>query len=52
MIAEAGGTTRELMDSLGHVNIAHAELYSREADQERLARNALDKVVEFRKQGG
>lgn len=52
IIAEAGGTTRELMDSLGHKNIAHAELYSREAEQERLARNAMDKVVQFRKRDG
>jgi integrase len=44
ILAEHGATTRELMDTLGHDSIAHAELYSREADQARLARSAMDKV--------
>ena len=33
MLAEAGATTRELMAILGHDDIAHAELYTRDAEQ-------------------
>lgn len=43
--AEAGASTRELMDVLGHSNIAHAELYSREAAQAVLAKSAMAKVT-------
>ncbi len=46
ILAEEGATTRELMDALGHDAIAHAELYSRAADQERMARSAFDKAKE------
>lgn len=49
MLAESGASTRQLMDTLGHDDIAHAELYSREADQERLARDGMNKVIAFRK---
>lgn len=45
MLAESGATTRQIMDSLGHTDIAHAELYSREAEQERLARDGMAAVV-------
>ena len=45
MLAEGGATTRQLMDTLGHTNIKHAELYSREADQQRLSRDGMGKVV-------
>lgn len=44
MLAEAGATTRQLMETLGHDDIEHAELYSRAAEQERLARDAMAKV--------
>jgi integrase len=44
IIVETGGTTRELMGALGHETLAHAELYSRDAEQEALARAALDKA--------
>lgn len=44
ILAEEGATTRELMDTLGHTSIAHAELYSREADQARMAKSALGKA--------
>lgn len=44
ILAESGATTRELMDALGHDNIAHAELYSREAEQEAMAKSAFKKV--------
>jgi integrase len=48
MLAEQGATTRQLMAVLGHDDIAHAELYSREAEQRRLAKAAIDKLVGLR----
>lgn len=45
MLAEGGATTRQIMDTLGHTNIKHAELYSKDADQQRLSRDGMDKVV-------
>ena len=46
-MAEAGVTTRQAMVILGHDDIAHAELYSREADSVVLAIDAMDKVVKL-----
>ena len=46
-LAEADATTRQLMEVLGHTNIAFAELYSREASQVRLAYEAMDKVTKM-----
>lgn len=54
LMAEGGASTRELMDVLGHDDITHAELYSREAEQVRMARQGLDaalKVVKGGKRG-
>lgn len=45
MLAEGGATTRQIMDTLGHTDIKHAELYSREAEQERMARDGMRAVV-------
>lgn len=45
-LAEADASTRQLMEMLGHSNIAFAELYSREASQLRLAVQAMDKVTQ------
>lgn len=45
MLAEGGATTRQIMDTLGHTDIAHAELYTREAEQEKLAREGMRAVV-------
>lgn len=45
MLAESGATTRQIMDTLGHTDIQHAELYSREAEQELLAREGMNGVV-------
>lgn len=45
MLAEGGATTRQIMDTLGHTDIQHAELYTREADQKRLARAGMQRVV-------
>ena len=44
-LAEAEASTRQLMDVLGHDDIDHAELYSREASQVRLAVQGVDRVV-------
>lgn len=46
-LAEADATTRQLMEVLGHTNIAFAELYSREADQVRMAYGAMDKLTQM-----
>lgn len=46
LMAEAGSSTRQLMETLGHDDIAHAELYSREAEQARLARDGMEKLSE------
>lgn len=50
-LAEHEATTRQLMGMLGHDNIAHAELYSREAEQARLATAAMDKLWNWRRKG-
>lgn len=56
MLAEGGATTREIMDTLGHTDIKHAELYTKSANQERLARAGLQKVTDLheerKKRGG
>lgn len=44
-LAEADASTRQLMETLGHDSISHAELYSREASQMRLAVQAMDKLT-------
>lgn len=45
MLAEAGATTRELMAILGHDDIRHAELYTREAEQRSLASEGMRKLA-------
>lgn len=50
-LAEHAATTRQLMGMLGHDNIAHAELYSRDAEQARLAIDAMDKLRNWRRKG-
>ena len=45
MLAEAGATTREIMAILGHDAIAHAELYTREAEQRDLASEGMRKLA-------
>lgn len=44
-LAEAEASTRQLMEMLDHDNIEHAELYSREAPQIRLAVQGMDRVT-------
>lgn len=48
LLAEGGATTRQIMAILGHTDIAHAELYTREAEQRKLASDGM-KVVRFGK---
>lgn len=50
-LAEHEATTRQLMGVLGHDNIAHAELYSRDAEQVRLAADGMLKLVNWRRKG-
>jgi site-specific recombinase XerC len=45
LLAEHGATTRQLMAILGHDDIAHAELYTREAEQKRLATDGMSKLT-------
>lgn len=49
MLAEGGASTRQIMETLGHDDIKHAELYSREAEQARLAADGINKVVKMRR---
>jgi hypothetical protein len=51
-LAEHGATTREIMDLLGHDSIAHAELYSREAEQRILATAGMEKLMNWRRKPG
>lgn len=46
-LSESDATTRQLMKALGHDDIEHDELYSREASQVRLAVAGMDKVVKL-----
>lgn len=52
MLGEGDATTRQIMEALGHDDIAHAELYSREAEKTRLATQAMDKVVRLKTSRG
>jgi integrase len=50
LLAENCATTREIMAVLGHDCIQHAELYTREAEQRRLAAEGMKKLTAI--QGG
>lgn len=43
-LAEAGASANQIMAVLGHKSLAEAERYTREADQQRLARGAIAKL--------
>jgi integrase len=45
MLAESGATTRQIMAILGHDDITHAELYTREAEQRQLATDGTNKLT-------
>jgi site-specific recombinase XerC len=48
-LAQHGATTRQLMDVLGHDNIQHAALYSKEAEQKLMAVAAMEKLINWRR---
>lgn len=48
-LAQHGATTRQLMDMLGHDNIAHAALYSKDAEQKLMAAAAMAKLANWRR---
>ena len=52
MLAEGGASTRQIMDTLGHDDIEHAELYTRAAEQVRLSTEGMDKVIHLNRRGG
>lgn len=52
LLAEDGASTRQIMSQLGHDDIEHAELYSREAEQARMARDAMTRLAMSRKNRG
>jgi integrase len=45
-LAEAGCTTKQIMSVLGHKSLAEAERYTKEADQIRLATDAMSRLEE------
>jgi len=47
-MAEAGCSSKEIAAILGHKTLAMVELYTKEADQARLAVQAMDKLVQAR----
>lgn len=47
-LAEEGATTRQIMAILGHDDIQHAELYTREAEQKTLAAEGMRKLSKSR----
>lgn len=46
-LAEGGASAREIMAVLGHEDISQAELYTKGAEQRRLARAAMEKLPAF-----
>jgi len=51
MLAEHGATTRQIMSILGHDDITHAELYTREAEQRVLATDGMRRLTNHKKRG-
>jgi integrase len=51
MLAESGATTRQIMAILGHDDINHAELYTREAEQRQLAADGMRKLTDPKRCG-
>lgn len=47
-LAEAGCSAHEIMSILGHQTLAEAERYTRDADQARLAKAAMEKMTNHR----
>lgn len=51
MLAENRSATRQIMAILGHDGINHAELYTRETEQHRLAADGMRKLSEPKRRG-
>jgi integrase len=51
MLAESGATTRQIMSILGHDDIQHAELYTREAEQRQLAADGMRTLTDPKRRG-
>lgn len=49
MLAENDASARQIMDILGHKTLQQAMNYTREADQAKLARSGMGKIVKFRR---
>jgi enterobacteria phage integrase len=49
LLADAGATAHEIMAALGHLTLAEAERYTREADRRRNGRRAIVKLNDHRK---
>lgn len=49
MLAENDATTRQIMSALGHSTMQQATLYTRGADQAKMARDGMTKIVALRK---
>lgn len=45
LLAEHGATTKQIMAILGHDDMAHAQLYTEEAEQKVLASDGMDKMA-------
>lgn len=50
-LAEHEATTRQMMGVLGHDNVEHTELYSREAEQKKMAAAGMLKLLNWRRKG-
>ena len=51
LLAEGGATTRQIMSILGHDDINHAELYTREAEQRQLAADGMRTLTDPKRRG-
>jgi integrase len=48
LLADAGATAHEIMAALGHLTLAEAERYTREADRRRGGRRAIEKLEDHK----
>jgi enterobacteria phage integrase len=48
LLADAGATAHEIMAALGHLTLAEAERYTREADRRRGGRRAIVKLEDHK----
>ncbi|WP_298884961.1 tyrosine-type recombinase/integrase [uncultured Bradyrhizobium sp.] len=48
LLADAGATAHQIMAALGHLTLAEAERYTREADRRRGGRHAIQKLEDYK----